>query len=179
MARRLARQLECVAPGPLVRWGRLALALAAAAALAGCVQRRMTIRSNPSGALVYVGNKEIGTTPVSTSYIYYGAREFKLVKDGYETLTETRRIRAPWYQWFPLDFISENVLPVEIRDERTIDFQLQPQMIAPAQTTIGRAQELRSASHGQAVLPVTQPASPPTSAPAAVIPQMSVPPAFK
>jgi hypothetical protein len=35
-------------------------------AVAGCVQRRMTIRSNPPGALVYVDDYQIGTTPVST-----------------------------------------------------------------------------------------------------------------
>ena len=54
----------------------------------GCVQRRMTIRSSPPGAMVYVDNQEIGTTPVSTGFTYYGTREFRLVKDGYETLTE-------------------------------------------------------------------------------------------
>jgi hypothetical protein len=169
----MARQFDRAAPGMLVRWGRVSLAILLAASMPGCVQRRMTIRSNPSGALVYVGNKEIGTTPVSTSYIYYGTREFKLVKDGYETLTETRRIRAPWYQWFPLDFVSENVLPVEIRDERMIDFTLQPQMIAPAQMTIGRAEELRRASHGQAAVPIVAPNPTPTSAPPAIIPEMS------
>ena len=29
----------------------------------GCVERRMTIRSNPPGALVYVDDYEIGITP--------------------------------------------------------------------------------------------------------------------
>src|ERR1700690_4113146 len=53
----------------------------------GCVQRRMTIRSNPPGALVYVDDYEIGTTPVSASFTYYGTRKIRLVKDGYETLT--------------------------------------------------------------------------------------------
>ncbi|MEI6037860.1 MAG: PEGA domain-containing protein, partial [Planctomycetota bacterium] len=38
----------------------------------GCVQRRMTIRSNPPGALVYVDDYQIGATPVSTDFIYYG-----------------------------------------------------------------------------------------------------------
>lgn len=58
------------------------LAGAAVAAAGGCVQRRMTVRSNPPGALVYVDDYQIGTTPVSTDFIYYGTRKIRLVKDG-------------------------------------------------------------------------------------------------
>ena len=65
----------------------LAIILAAILVAPGCVQRRMTIRSNPPGALVYVDDYELGTTPVSHDFVYYGTRNIKLVKDGYETLT--------------------------------------------------------------------------------------------
>ena len=54
----------------------------------GCVQRRMTIRSNPPGALVYVDDYQIGSTPVSHDFVYYGTRKIRVVKDGYETLTD-------------------------------------------------------------------------------------------
>jgi len=40
----------------------------------GCVQRRMTVRTNPPGALLYVDDYEIGTTPVSTEFLYYEKR---------------------------------------------------------------------------------------------------------
>ena len=53
---------------PVRRSGRLATQT-------GCVQRRLTIRSSPPGAVVYVGNQEIGTTPISHDFIYYGSRE--------------------------------------------------------------------------------------------------------
>ena len=78
----------------------VALALVALYA-AGCVQRRMTIRTNPPGALVYIDNYEIGTTPVSTDFIYYGKRQIRIEKPGYETLTVEQPIPAPWFQWFP------------------------------------------------------------------------------
>ena len=32
----------------------------------GCVRRRLTVRSNPPGALVYIDDRPIGKTPVST-----------------------------------------------------------------------------------------------------------------
>ena len=51
------------------------------------MQRRLTIRSNPPGALVYVDDYQIGTTPVSTDFVYYGTRKVRLVKSGHETLT--------------------------------------------------------------------------------------------
>ena len=57
----------------------------------------MTIRSNPPGALVYVDDYEVGITPISTSFIYYGQRRIRLVKDGYETLTVMQPIPPPWY----------------------------------------------------------------------------------
>ena len=53
----------------------------------------MTIRTNPPGALVYVDDYEIGTTPVSTNFTYYGKRKIRIVKDGYETLTVCSRFR--------------------------------------------------------------------------------------
>lgn len=110
----------------------------------GCVQRRLTVRTNPPGAQVYIDDYDIGTTPVSTSFIYYGTRKIRLVKDGYETLTVDQKISAPWYQYFPLDFVSENVWPGEIRDEQVFDYQLAPQRVVPTELLLERAENLRA-----------------------------------
>ena len=110
----------------------------------GCVQRRMTIRSNPPGALVYVDDYEIGVTPVSTNFTYYGTRKIRLVKDGFETLTVMQPIRPPWYQIPPIDFFSENFVPGEIRDTRTLTYQLKPQTVCPPEELLGRAEQLRN-----------------------------------
>jgi len=119
----------------------------------GCVQRRLTVRTNPPGAQVYIDDYDIGTTPVSTSFIYYGTRKIRLVKDGYETLTIDQKISAPWYQYFPLDFVSENVWPGEIRDEKTLDFQLAPQRIVPTELLLERAENLRATSQPVGIAP--------------------------
>jgi hypothetical protein len=124
------------------------LLIAAVLSQVACVQRRLTIRSNPPGALVYIDNYEIGVTPVSTDFIYYGSREIRLVKDGYETQTRLTKISAPWYQYVPIDFFAENVIPYEIRDERTLEFQLVPQIVVPTEELLGRADELRLGSLG-------------------------------
>jgi hypothetical protein len=131
------------------RWRAVVVAPAAIAvvmlfAVSGCVQRRLTIRSNPPGARVYVGDEEIGTTPVSTDFVYYGTRKIRLVKDGYETMVVNQPIPAPWYQIPPLDFVSENLAPGEIRDERMVNFQLVPLQQAPTDQILARAEQLRA-----------------------------------
>jgi hypothetical protein len=135
------------------------------------VQRRLTIRSNPPGALVYVDDYQIGTTPVSTDFIYYGTRKIRLSLSGYETLTVMQPIPTPWYQYPGLDFVSENVVPGEIRDERVVEFQLQPQIIVPSQQLLDRAENLRSST----AAPRTP--LPPGAVPAGMVPPGMAPPA--
>jgi hypothetical protein len=138
----------------------------------GCVQRRLTIRSNPPGALVYVDNEEIGMTPVATDFIYYGTRQIRLVKDGFETLTVLQPIPAPWYQVFPLDFVAENVVPGEIRDERVLDFNLVPQTIVHGDQLLQRAEDLRRTT--QASIPAAPPGA--IVGPAVIQPPAAQPP---
>jgi len=125
------------------RLARAVVVLLVCSLLSGCVRRRMTINSNPPGALVYVDDYEIGQTPISTNFTYYGDRKIRLVKDGYETLTVMQPIPAPWYQWPVIDFFSENVVPGEIRDTRVLNYQMTPQMTVPAEQLLSRAESLR------------------------------------
>ncbi|MFO0913238.1 MAG: PEGA domain-containing protein [Pirellulales bacterium] len=126
-----------------LRLGVIALALALPLSLTGCVRRRMTVRSNPPGAALWVDNQFIGTTPVSTSFVYYGTRKLMLQKDGYETMTVYRKIRPPWYQVPPLDFVSENMWPSELRDERLLNFEMRVQPPTSLEETLNKAQEFR------------------------------------
>ena len=112
----------------------------------------MTVRSNPPGALLYVDDYEVGVTPVSTNFIYYGTRKIRLVKDGYETLTVMQSIPPPWYEYVPLDFVAENFVPGQIRDQRVLDFQLKPQMVVPTEQLLSRAEELRRGVHATAAV---------------------------
>jgi len=109
----------------------------------GAVRRRVTIRSNPSGALVFIDDQEIGVTPVSTSFIYYGTRKIQLIKDGYETVTVLRTFKPPWYQWAGIDFITENLVRSEFRDERLIEFKLTPLRIKTNKELVDRGIQLR------------------------------------
>jgi hypothetical protein len=129
-------------------------ALLATALCGGCVRRRLTVRSNPPGATVYIDDHQIGSTPVSSEFVYYGTRRIKLIKDGYETLTTLQTIKAPWYQVPPLDFASENLIGREIRDERVLDFTMKPQQTVPASELMTRANNLRTSANLGVIAPL-------------------------
>jgi hypothetical protein len=57
-------------------------------------------------------------------------------------------IPAPWYQYPVLDFVTENLVPGEIRDERVVEYQLQPQTIVPNPQLLERGENLRQVSAG-------------------------------
>ncbi len=157
----------------MVQWALLGVTLCAC--FSGCVERRMTVRSNPPGALLYVDDYLIGETPVSTNFTYYGTRKFRLVKDGFETLTVMQSIPAPWYEYTPIDFVAENFVPGEIRDQRTLDFQLKPQMVVPYEQVLSRAEDLRRGVHATAGVAGPLPAGG-VRGPASIAPPFSPPP---
>ena len=108
------------------------------------MHRRLTIRSDPPGAAVVVDGEEYGTTPVSLDYTYYATREITLIKDGYKTVTLPHKLETPWYQWFPLEFFSDNLAFTHIRDKREVLYALEPEQLVPTQDVLDRANSLRS-----------------------------------
>jgi hypothetical protein len=131
-----------LAPRPAVRAGRAIWPLVGLI-LCGCVERRMTIRTDPPGALVVLDGQEIGHSPVSTAFTYYGERQLRLVKDGYETKTINQRIATPWYEYPPLDFASEVLVPWRIRDERNYLYSLEPAVAVRKEQLLERAEATR------------------------------------
>ncbi len=122
------------------------------------MRRRLTVRSVPAGATVYVDEQPIGQTPVSTPFTYYGTRKVQLVKDNFETLTVKQTFNPPWYQYPVAEFISENLWPFELRDERVIDFQMIPQVIVPTERLLENGQQLRDSAGQGAITPLVTPA---------------------
>jgi hypothetical protein len=146
----------------------------------GAVRRRLNVNSNPPGALVYVDNQQIGTTPCSVDFIYYGTREIRLIKPGFETLTVNQPIPTPWYEIPGLDFVSENLVPTKIRDNRTVTYNLAPQLIIPTPELLDRANQLRQDTLRSPLAAMNGPAGPAPGpivapAPAVVVPPPSSP----
>jgi len=112
------------------------------AGLAGCVERTLTVSSEPPGALVYISSEEIGRTPVTTSFTWYGDYEIILRKDGYQTLKTHYKIYPPAYEIPPLDLLSA-LAPWTYRDNRTAHFVLKKKTVPSDAELIQRAEQLR------------------------------------
>lgn len=124
----------------------LLVACATCCSQSGCVFRRMTVRSDPPGALVVVDGEEMGYTPCSFDFLYYGTREITLMMPGYETLTTMQKVPAPWYQYPGIEFIADNFSPAKITNRHEFFYTLQPQVIVPTDELLDRAKSHRSES---------------------------------
>ena len=130
--------------------------LALAVAAGGCVERTLVITSNPSGALVYLNDQEIGRTPIKRDFLWYGNYDVALRKEGYETIKTQQNVRAPLYQIVPLDLVAE-LSPFHFKDQQTFDYTLTPMAPVDPQQLVQRAVQMRGELEGSK-RPTTQPA---------------------
>lgn len=91
----------------------------------GCVEQTMTIESSPPGALVYLNNQEVGRTPMTRDFKWYGDYDVQLRMEGYETLKTHQPVNAPAWNWVPFDLVA-NLLPFTFKDERKFEYALVP-----------------------------------------------------
>lgn len=127
----------------IVRRMAMVGALALMACMGGCVQRELTITTEPPGAIVYLNDVEVGRTPVTRPFVFYGTYDVVVRKEGYETLKTQHLVLAPWWQWVPIDLVAE-VLP--LTDRQSMAFTLKAQTAEPANPAemLQRAAELRA-----------------------------------
>jgi len=119
----------------------------------GCVERKLTIGSNPSGALVTLNDVEIGRTPVAVPFTWYGDYDIVL---RYETnvgtaekpmtqryfLHTNQRISAAPSQWLGIDLLTE-LVPWTVVDEKTLAFEIPPVPQMTNEELLQRAEELK------------------------------------
>ncbi|MCK4850266.1 MAG: PEGA domain-containing protein [Phycisphaerae bacterium] len=111
--------------------------------LAGCVERTITVRTDPAGALVSVNDVEKGRTPVTFPFTWYGQYRVLIEHPQYETLETSRGVPAPIYQWPIIDFVCEVLLPFKFHDHHDWSFTLLPRQPVDTEQLIDRAQDLR------------------------------------
>lgn len=110
----------------------------------GCVERIISIKSTPPGAVVWLNGQEAGTTPMNTSFTWYGQYDVTLRKQGYQTLKTSKKIDPPLYQWPIIDLVAECLLPITFVDSHEWEFQLSQQSPPEVDVLIERAQSLKS-----------------------------------
>ena len=135
------------------------------ATAAGCIDREIHVRSDPPGALVMLNEREVGRTPFDRPFLYYGNYDVVARAEGYQTLKTTRQVTAPWWQFVPLDLLTD-FLPV--RDDEHVNLKLTPLGVADPVGVLARGgvmrNDLESSEHTThrrvlRVAPATRPAT--------------------
>lgn len=88
------------------------------------MERTLAVTSDPQGAAVRLDDERIGETPVRYEFHHYGVRHATLRADGYRTHSERIGLKPPWYGRFPLDIVSEVLLPFGWKDRRHLHAEL-------------------------------------------------------
>ncbi len=111
---------------------------------AGCVERRLTILTEPKGALVSLNDEEIGESPVTVPFQWYGDYNIRIAKEGYQTLSTHKELKGPWYDKFPFDFFAQIVNPNRAIDQYEWTFELERKKYPSRETLIEQSQELKN-----------------------------------
>lgn len=124
----------------LIVWASAAVA---AAFVAGCVERKLTIVTEPAGAVVWLNDEEVGATPVTVNFNWYGDYRVQISKPGYETLNTHRELERPLHDRAGFDFFAEVLWPGRIVDEYTWEFALLPYVQPDSAQLLEQAEAMR------------------------------------
>ena len=112
---------------------------------AGCVERTVSINTEPQGATIFLNDQEVGKSPVKVPFTWYGDYDIVIRKHGYQTIETHHRLRTPWYQYPIIDLFAETLMPFTVHDDRVLEtFALQPYEPPSKEALLERADELRA-----------------------------------
>lgn len=132
----------------------------------GCVERTLSVQSNPSGALLYLNDQEVGRTPLQRDFLWYGTYSVTLRKEGFETVKAKAAVIAPWYEWVPFDLVAE-LLPFRLKDKHYLQYDMKPQPVgwSSGEALLNRADQMRGELE-RSRRPATRATTRPTTQPA-------------
>ena len=90
-----------------------------------------------------LNDEEIGQSPVTVSFNWYGDYSIRLTRQGYETLKTHRKLEGPWYDHFPFDFFAQVLNPKRIVDSYEWTFELEELKAADREQLIKDAKLLK------------------------------------
>ena len=128
---------------PAVLLAPLALAL-----LPGCLERKLEVKTTPPDATVTVDGRELKRAdkdgPAVLEFEHYGTRRIVVRREGYRAQDRLVTLDPPWYQIFPIDLVTDVVIPWTIDDTREETFTLDKRQdidASSARALIERARE--------------------------------------
>lgn len=132
--------------------------------LGGCVERSVTLVSDPPGSLIYLNDVQQGITPCTVPFKWYGDYSVRLRKTQnigtplkpkyvYYYLHTHKNMPRPWFQWYGVDLFA-SILPIEFKDHQIWAF------VAPKVPQLSTQDLIEKANALKAKLPPPKPASP-------------------
>ena len=121
--------------------------------LGGCVERKLTINTEPQGGRVVLNDEDIGISPVTVGFNWYGDYKVRISKDGCETLNTHRLLKPPLNDRFPFDFFFEVIWPDTIINEYDWTFKLEPYQSPQREELINAAQKMRKNASAEFEMP--------------------------
>jgi hypothetical protein len=124
------------------------LAIAVGLALTGCVERQLVFELAGDYGDVYLelDGHPIGKAPCTVYFNRYGVREWVARSDGHEIASGRIDLDEPWYQYPPMDLISEGIVPFKIVDRHQVEVSLAPLAPRDPDTLYARASAFRDAA---------------------------------
>ncbi len=114
----------------------------------GCIERTISIITEPEGATVFLNDQEVGRSPVTVPFTWYGDYDITLRKAGYQTVKTNHRIKTPWYQWPFIDLFTECLIPFTVHDDHVLGpYELVQAEPMEPETLLQAAAEMRTRAH--------------------------------
>ena len=123
----------------MIRLSYLLLCVTAFACL-GCVERTISITSQPEGALVHLNDVEVGRTPLEVPFTHYGEYDVRLHREGFQPLWTTAKAKAPWWDLPGPDLVAE---ATDAESHIEWHFELQP-MPEGEEHLVSHARQMRA-----------------------------------
>ena len=118
----------------------------------GCVERKITIITEPAGAIVSLNDEEIGASPVTVGFEWYGDYSVRITKQGYQTLNTHQDLKRPLRDRAPFDLFDD--ILSKRTDEYTWRFKLEPYKQLEKEQMIEDAKKLQKQTAEEMSQPV-------------------------
>ena len=110
----------------------------------GCIERTLTINTEPEGATVFLNDQDVGRSPVRVPFTWYGDYDIVIRKPGFETIRTNHRIDTPWYEFPGIDIITECLIPLTVHDDRVLEtYVMERQQHPTDQALLQAADDMR------------------------------------
>lgn len=117
----------------------------------GCVERQLVFETaaDYGDVEIEVDGHPVGKAPCTIYFHRYGVREWVARADGYEIASGRIDLEEPWYQYPPMDLVTEGIVPFTIVDRHRVEVAMTELSERDVSKMYGRAKAFRAAAESE------------------------------